>query len=79
MIKYIQKVLIKIQLNDRTGSNLLDSDDYRVVPPNGTMYFEPSVYAKAGKLKGAKLDISIASFHVIDHYNAESLLKLAKD
>ena len=77
--EYIQKVLIKIQLNDRTGSNLLDSDDYRVVPPNGTMYFEPSVYAKAGKLKGAKLDISIASFHVIDHYNAESLLKLAKD
>ena len=77
--EYIQKVLIKIQLNDRSGSNIMDSDDYRPIPPNGTMYFEPSVYAKAGKLKGAKIDVSIASFHLIDKYNAESLLKLAKN
>ena len=57
----------------------MDSEDYRPIPPNGTMYFEPSVYAKAGKLKGAKIDVSIASFHLIDKYNAESLLKLAKN
>ena len=43
------------------------------------MYFEPSVYAKSGKLKGAKLDVSISSFHQIEHYNAESLLQLSKD
>ena len=77
--EYIQKVLIKVQLIDRTGSNLVDSEDYRAIPPNGSMHFEPSVYAKAGKLKGAKLDISISSFHEIEHYNAESLLKLSKD
>jgi len=68
--EYIQKVLIKVQLNDRTGSNLMDTDDYRAIPPNGSMLFEPTIYAKAGKLKGAKLDVSISSFHQIEHYNA---------
>lgn len=77
--EYIQKVQIKVQLIDRTGSNLIDSDDYRAIPPNGSMNFQPSVYAKSGKLKGAKLDISISSFHEIEHLNAESLLKLSKD
>ena len=77
--QYIQKVSIKVQLIDRTGSNLIDSEDYRAIPPNGSMYFEPSVYAKSGKLKGAKLDVSISSFHQIEHYNAESLLQLSKD
>ena len=77
--EYIQKVQIKVQLIDRTGSNLIDSDDYRAIPPNGSMNFQPSVYAKSGKLKGAKLDISISSFHEIEHFNAESLLKLSKD
>ena len=66
--QYIQKVLIKVQLIDRTGSNLIDSEDYRPIPPNGSMYFEPSVYAKSGKLKGAKLEVSISSFHQIEHY-----------
>ena len=77
--EYIQKVQIKVQLIDRTGSNLIDSEDYRAIPPNGSMNFQPSVYAKSGKLKGAKLDISISSFHEIEHLNAESLLKLSKD
>tara|TARA_B100000963_G_scaffold207435_1_gene180674 strand:+ start:606 stop:1319 length:714 start_codon:yes stop_codon:yes gene_type:complete len=77
--EYIQKVQIKVQLIDRTGSNLIDSEDYRAIPPNGSMNFQPSVYAKSGKLKGAKLDISISSFHEIEHFNAESLLKLRKD
>ena len=77
--EYIQKVQIKVQLIDRTGSNLIDSEDYRHIPPNGSMNFQPSVYAKSGKLKGAKLDVSISSFHEIEHYNAESLLKLSKD
>jgi len=77
--EYIQKVLIKVQLNDRTGSNLMDTDDYRAIPPNGSMLFEPTIYAKAGKLKGAKLDVSISSFHQIEHYNAESLLKVEKN
>lgn len=77
--EYIQKVLIKVQLMDKTGSNLVDSEDYRAIAPNATTYFEPSVYAKAGKLKGAKLDVSISSFHLIEHFNAESLLKLTKD
>ena len=77
--EYIQKVLVKVQLNDRTGSNLMDTDDYRPIPPNGSMLFEPSIYAKAGKLKGAKLDVSISSFHQIEHYNAESSLKVEKN
>ena len=77
--EYIQKVMIKVQLNDRTGSNLMDTDDYRAIPPNGSMLFEPSIYAKAGKLKGAKLDVSISSFHQIEHYNAESSLKVEKN
>ena len=77
--EYIQKVLVKVQLNDRTGSNLMDTDDYRPIPPNGSMLFEPSIYAKAGKLKGAKLDVSISSFHQIEHYNSESLLKVEKN
>lgn len=77
--EYIQKALIKVQLNDRSGANLMDSEDYRPLPPNATVYFEPSVYAKAGKLKGAKLDVTISSFHLIEHYNAESLIKLSKD
>lgn len=77
--EYIQKVMIKIQLIDKTGSNLMDSDDYRYIAPNGTWEFQPSVYAKSGKLKGAKLDVSITSFHEIEHYNAESLLQLSKD
>ena len=77
--EYIQKVMIKVQLNDRTGSNLMDTDDYRPIPPNGSMLFEPSIYAKAGKLKGAKLDVSISSFHQIEHYNSESLLKVEKN
>ena len=77
--EYIQKVMIKVQLNDRTGSNLMDTDDYRAIPPNGSMLFEPSIYAKSGKLKGAKLDVSISSFHQIEHYNSESSLKVDKD
>ena len=77
--EYIQKVMIKVQLNDRTGSNLMDTDDYRAIPPNGSMLFEPSIYAKAGKLKGAKLDVSISSFHQIEHYNSESSLKVDKN
>ena len=77
--EYIQKVQVKVQLIDRTGSNLIDSEDYRAIPPNGSMNFQPSVYAKSGKLKGAKLDVSISAFHEIEHFNAESLLKLTKD
>ena len=77
--EYIQKVMIKVQLNDRTGSNLMDTDDYRAIPPNGSMLFEPSIYAKSGKLKGAKLDVSISSFHQIEHYNSESSLKVDKN
>ena len=77
--EYIQKVMIKVQLNDRTGSNLMDTDDYRAIPPNGSMLFEPGIYAKAGKLKGAKLDVSISSFHQIEHYNSESSLKVDKN
>jgi hypothetical protein len=76
--EYIQKVMIKVQLNDRTGSNLMDTDDYRAIPPNGSMLFEPGIYAKAGKLKGSKLDVSISSFHQIEHYNSESSLKVDK-
>ena len=71
--------MIKVQLNDRTGSNLMDQDDYRAIPPNGSMLFEPSIYAKSGKLKGAKLDVSISSFHQIEHYNSESSLKVDKN
>ena len=77
--EYIQKVMIKVQLNDRTGSNLMDTEDYRAIPPNGSMLFEPGIYAKAGKLKGAKLDVSISSFHQIEHYNSESSLKVDKN
>jgi hypothetical protein len=77
--EYIQKVIIKTQLNDRSGANLMDSQDSRALPPNATMYLEPSVYAKSGKLKGAKLNVAIESFHMIEHYNAESLLNLSKD
>tara|TARA_B110000261_G_scaffold112318_1_gene125497 strand:- start:1490 stop:1621 length:132 start_codon:yes stop_codon:yes gene_type:complete len=43
------------------------------------MLFEPGIYAKAGKLKGAKLDVSISSFHQIEHYNSESSLKVDKN
>ena len=57
----------------------MDSQYSRALPPNATMYLEPSVYAKSGKLKGAKLDVAIESFHMIEHYNAESLLNLSKD
>jgi hypothetical protein len=77
--EYVQKVMIKVQLNDRTGSNLMDTEDYRAIPPNGSMLFEPGIYAKAGKLKGAKLDVSISSFHQIEHYNSESSLKVDKN
>ena len=77
--EYVQKVMVKVQLNDRTGSNLMDTEDYRAIPPNGSMLFEPGIYAKAGKLKGAKLDVSISSFHQIEHYNSESSLKVDKN
>ena len=77
--EYIQKVVIKIQLNDKSGANLYNSQDSRALPPHATMYLEPSVYAKSGKLKGAKLDAAIESFHMIEHYNVESLLKLDND
>ena len=56
----------------------MDTDDYRAIPPNGSMLFEPGIYAKAWKLKWSKLDVSISSFHQIEHYNSELSLKVDK-
>jgi len=76
---FVQKILIKMQLIDRTGANLSDSEDYKGLAANASTCFEIQAYAKSGKLKGAKLDISISSFHVVEHLNSESLIKISKE
>jgi len=76
---FVQKILIKMQLIDRTGANLSDNEDYKGLAANASTCFEIQAYAKSGKLKGAKLDISISSFHVVEHLNSESLIKISKE
>jgi len=76
---FVQKVLIKMQLIDKTGANLMDTEDYRGIAANAASCFELWVSAKSGKLKGGKLDVSISSFHVVEHLNSESPLKVSKE
>ena len=77
--EFIQKVMCKVQLFDRSGSNIVDSEDTRPLPPSASVSLEPSVYAKSGKLKGSKIVISLSSYHVLEHLKAENMCKLSND
>ena len=68
-----------MQLIDRSGSNIQDSEDYRSVAPSASTELAPSVYAKSGKLKGSKIVISLSSYHVLEHLKAENMCKLSND
>jgi hypothetical protein len=76
---FVQKISVKIQLVDRTGSNLSDSEDYKGLAPNASTCFEVYASAKSGKLKEAKLEISISSFHVVEHLNSETPFKILRE
>ena len=74
--EFIQKIMCKVKVEDRQGENIQDGEDYRTIAPNACMVLEPGISAKSGKLKGSKIAVSVSSYHEMEHFNGESLLKL---
>jgi len=76
---YIEKVKVKLQLVDKEDAVIETSEDHRNVAPSSSNSISPSVYAKKGKLKGASIKISIATYYAVKHFHAEGNLTKQKN
>ena len=57
-----QKVMVKSILIDRAGAQIDYSEYEEMIPPRSSAVITPSVYTKAGRLKGATIKITVKLF-----------------
>jgi len=60
-----QKIMVKSILIDRAGAQIDYSEYEEVIPPQSAAIITPSVYTKAGRLKGAKMKITVTLFQPV--------------
>ena len=77
--KHIQLVKVKCLLVDSKDSVIEDNDAQESLPGNASITLQPYLRAKSGKMKGATIKVNISTYHELTHFNAESILKPAKD
>ncbi len=69
----IYKAGLKGQLLDKTNEKISECEDFKLILPNATVYFELSASAKAGRLKDGKFDFSFITFNKLESLQAEIL------
>jgi hypothetical protein len=60
-----QKVMVKAILIDRAGAQIEYSEYEEMIPPMSSAVITPSVYSKAGRLKGAKIKLTLTLFQPV--------------
>lgn len=60
-----QKVMVKLILIDRAGAQIDYSEYEEMIPPLSSAVISPSVYTKAGRLKGASVKITVTLFQPV--------------
>lgn len=60
-----QKVMVKMILIDRSGAQIDYSENEEMIPPRSGAVITPSVYTKAGRLKGASVKLTVTLFQPV--------------
>ena len=60
-----QKVMVKMILIDRSGAQIDYSESEEMIPPRSGAVITPSVYTKAGRLKGASVKLTVTLFQPV--------------
>jgi hypothetical protein len=60
-------VIVKMILIDRDGAQIDFRERDESIPPRSAVVFDPSIYAKSGRLKGATVKITVTVFEPIAH------------
>lgn len=60
-----QKVMVKMILIDRSGAQIDYSENEEMIPPRSGAVITPSVYTKAGRLKGALVKLTVTLFQPV--------------
>lgn len=60
-----QKVMVKMILIDRSGAQIDYSENEEMIPPRSAAIITPSVYTKAGRLKGASVKLTVTLFQPV--------------
>jgi hypothetical protein len=63
----VQKAIVKMILIDRDGAQIDFRERDESIPPRSAVVFDPSIYAKSGRLKGATVKITVTVFEPIAH------------
>jgi hypothetical protein len=61
------------RLLDKKNEKISECEDFKLILPNATVYFELSASAKAGRLKDGKFDFSFITFNKLESLQAEIL------
>jgi hypothetical protein len=65
----VQKAVVKLILMDREGSQIDDREYDETIPPRSSVVIEPSVYTKTGRLRGAKVKLTVALYQPISKHD----------
>ena len=57
--------MVKLILIDRAGAQIDYSEYEEMIPPLSSAVISPSVYTKAGRLKGASVKITVTLFQPV--------------
>ena len=60
-----QKVMVKMILIDRSGAQIDYGENEEMIPPRSGAVITPSVYTKAGRLKGASVKLTVTLFQPV--------------
>ena len=61
----VQKAVVKMILVDREGSQLDYSEYDETIPPRSSVIIEPSIFCKTGRLKGAKIKLTVSLYQPV--------------
>jgi hypothetical protein len=75
----VQKVIVRITLFDRDDAQIESSDWAEHVPAGSSVFADPSIYSKDGRLKGAKIKVTVQVFQPIQRLSLEGNPKKAAD
>ena len=61
----IQKIEIRMVLSDRDGQQIDQSESEETIPPNASIVFQPSISEKAGRLRGATVQLTATVYRAV--------------
>ena len=65
-MEMLQKVVARLTLFDRDGQQIEQSEVEEFVAPQRSLILSPSVYTKAGRLRGASVKLSATFFKAVE-------------